>query len=118
METYPFYDFLLVVFGISCICVSIFAGYHENPKRNYRFGSIFLRILGVCFGVLWIILPRIYHKMGIYAPIHIEMLYSFWGFLPAFIGSVVCAVLVWRLLLFVLWALEWARFTMRFKKRK
>ena len=118
METYPFYDFLLVVFGISCICVSIFAGNHENLKKNYRFGPIFLRILGCCFGALWIILPWIHHKMGIYASIHIEMLYSFWGFFPAFTGGVVCAVLMWTLVLFVLRALEWAIFTMRFKKRK
>ena len=106
MELYPFYDFLLVVFGLFMIFVSICIGNLKNndsTKKNiYRFGAILGKILVFCFGVFWILLPWIYRKMGIYVTINIEMIYLFWGIIPSFIGLLVCLALVYLLLSWVL----------------
>ncbi|MBO7095108.1 hypothetical protein J6V86_02870 [bacterium] len=106
MELYPFYDFLLVIFGLFMIIVSVFIGNHksnDSTKKNvYRFGAILGKILVFCFGVFWILLPWIYRKMGIYVTINIEMIYLLWGLIPAFIGILVCIALVYFVLKWVL----------------
>ena len=106
MELYPFYDFLLVIFGLFMIIVSVFIGNHksnDSTKKNvYRFGAILGKILVFCFGVFWILLPWIYRKMGIYVTVNIEMIYLFWGIIPALIGLLVCLALVYFVLRFVL----------------
>ena len=115
MEKYPFYDALLIIFGIYMIYLSIRRSKNcvndvpldaeisydaqvdgDVSKKSLldRIVPVLLRVFCFCFGIFWIVFPWIYHRTefhssGIIPAIDLDVIYMFWGILPAFIGFLV-----------------------------
>ena len=99
MDSYPFYDALLKIFGVLIIYVSL---RKSKKEKVYRSNPI-LKALGVCFGVFWILLPWIHRKtegLSCNAAVEIDMFYNMVGIVPAATILIIFVVILYLLVLF------------------